>query len=158
MAGSRRPPARAVDGDTLSSQRVMKIAQFREELRAFLRQSDQVARRWGLTPQRYSLLLAIKGAPDGRERLNFTDLAQRLHLSANTVTELVARAEDAGLLRRERSTDDQRVVYVSLTHEGERRLRGALLENDQIRGELARAFEALSESFRLALHPPRRRR
>ena len=41
-------------------ERIVQIAAFRSELRTFLRQSEQVARRWRLTPQRFLLLLTIK--------------------------------------------------------------------------------------------------
>ena len=64
----------------------------------------------------------IKGAPDGSEQATITELAERLQLAQNTVTELVARAEAAGLLARERSGTDGRVVRLRLTEEGERRL------------------------------------
>lgn len=139
-------------GSRVPLERVIRIAQFRASLRAFLRRSEHVARRWNLTPQRYQLLLAIKGAPDGSERLSFTDLAERLQLSRNTVTELCARAEDAGLLEREPAAHDQRVVYLRLTREGERRLMGALVESEQDRRSLVRAFEELAETFRTAAH------
>jgi DNA-binding MarR family transcriptional regulator len=130
-------------------ERVQRLAAFRRELTGFLRESETVARRWGLTPQRYLLLLAIKGADDGGERLNMTQIADQLQLSKNTVTELVARAEEAGLLAREGSEADGRVVYLRLTDEGERRLRGALLESDSSRRELTRAFTSLAEAFKL---------
>jgi len=130
--------------------RVMQIAEFRAGLRRFLRESEEVSRRWGLTPQRYQLLLQVKGAPDGSERLSFTALAERLKVSPNTVTELVTRAEQAGLVRRERSGSDQRVVFVRLTEEGERRLRGALEESDEARRELIGSFEELQKTFKSA--------
>jgi DNA-binding MarR family transcriptional regulator len=131
-------------------ERVMQIAEFRAGLRQFLRESEEVSRRWGLTPQRYLLLLQVKGAPDGDERLSFTALAERLKVSPNTVTELVTRAEQAGLVRRERSGGDQRVVFVRLTEEGERRLHGVLEESDEARRELIRSFEALQKTFKTA--------
>jgi len=131
----------------LSLEQVMQIAEFRSRLRAFLRDTEQGARRFGLTPQRYELLLAIKGAPSGAERLSFTELAQRIHRSRNSVTELCARAEDAGLVVRTPSQLDQRVVYLHLTPEGERLLIGALKENERFRQELMCAFEYLRESF-----------
>jgi DNA-binding MarR family transcriptional regulator len=143
--------------DVLPLDQIIHIATFRSELRAFLRQSEAVARRWQLTPQRYMLLLAIKGAPDGSQRLNLTELANRLHLSPNTVTELCARAEAAGLLNREPADHDLRVVYVRLTKEGERRLRGALLESESLRAELIDAFGELAESFGRATRPRTRR-
>jgi DNA-binding MarR family transcriptional regulator len=70
----------------------------------------------------------IKGAPDGSERASVGQLAERLHLAQNTVTELVARAEAAGLLRREPSASDGRVVHLRLTEEGERRLAATVAE------------------------------
>ena len=131
-------------------ERIVHIAEFRAGLRRFLRQSERVAARWDLTPQRYLLLLAIKGAPDRSERLSFTGISERLQLSRNTVTELVARAEDAGLVEREPSQDDQRVVYLRLTDEGDRRLCGALLESDSYRRELNAVFDELAASFKRA--------
>jgi DNA-binding MarR family transcriptional regulator len=131
-------------------ERVMQIAEFRAGLRRFLRASEEVSRRWGLTPQRYLLLLQVKGAPDGTERLSFTALAERMKVSPNTVTELVTRAEQAGLVRRERSGGDQRVVFVRLTEEGERRLLGVLEESDEARRELIGSFEELQKTFKTA--------
>src|SRR5712691_13034305 len=101
---------------------VIAVAEFRAALRQFLRRSERVARRSGLTPQRYMLLLMIKGAPGGSEKSTVTELSERLQLAQSTVTELVRRAEDAGLIEREQSASDGRVVYLRLTREGERRL------------------------------------
>src|SRR5205085_9236108 len=91
--------------------------------------------------------------PDGTERLNFTELAERLQLSPNTVTELVARAEQSGLVEREPSEHDQRVIYLRLSAEGERRLCGVLIESEDYRRELTHAFEELTATFRLAELP-----
>src|ERR687884_1082591 len=99
---------------------VVRVAEFRASLRAFLRKSERNARRSGLTPQRYLLLLMIKGAPDGREQSTVTELAERLQLAQSTVTELVRRAEEAGLVERAQSPADGRVAHLRLTPEGER--------------------------------------
>jgi hypothetical protein len=48
---------------------------------------------------------------------------------------------------RESAEHDLRVVHLRLTDEGERRLGGALLENEDYRSELIDAFGELSESF-----------
>jgi DNA-binding MarR family transcriptional regulator len=98
------------------------VAEFRSALRVFLRRSERVARKSGLTPQRYLLLLMVKGAPGGDERSTVTELAERLQLAQSTVTELVSRAEAAGLIAREQSKTDARVAHLRLTREGERRL------------------------------------
>ena len=98
------------------------MAEFRSALRRFLRRTERVARDFDLTPQRYLLLLMVKGAPNGTERSTVTELAERLQLAQSTVTELVGRAEEAGLLARAASSDDGRVALLRLTPEGERRL------------------------------------
>jgi DNA-binding MarR family transcriptional regulator len=105
-----------------TSDDVMRAAEFRSALRRFERQADRIARASGLTPRWYLVLLLIKGSPDGGQRSTVTELAERLHLAQSTVTELVARAEEAGLVRREGSADDGRVAYLALTKEGEERL------------------------------------
>ena len=106
----------------LSAAEAVPVAEFRAALRGFLRTSERNARAAGLTPQRYLLLLMIKGAPDGSEQSTVTELAERLQLAQSTVTELVSRAEEIGLVERERSSDDGRIAFLRLTDEGERRL------------------------------------
>ncbi len=128
--------------------RVRRIADFRAALRAFERRTEQNARRCGLTPQRYLVLLMIEGASGGGADLTFTQLTERLQLGRNTVTELVARCETAGLVRRARSNTDRRTVHLSLTGEGRRRLRCALRGNDESRRELAKSFTQLRTTFR----------
>jgi DNA-binding MarR family transcriptional regulator len=135
---------------SLPVEKAQRIAAFRAALRTFLRRTEEVARRCDLTPQRYLLLLMVKGAPDGSERLRLTDLAYLLKIGRNTATELVARAEDAGLVRREDDARDRRVVLLALTEDGEHRLTRAVEENEQHRRELAQAFAVLAETFREA--------
>jgi len=126
---------------SLETSRVVEVAEFREALRRFLRQSERVARQSGLTPQRHLLLLMIKGAPDGSEQSTVTELADRLQLAQSTVTELVSRAEEAGLVERTQSQTDARVAYLRLTPEGERRLErsftGLVTERAQLRDAFA---------------------
>jgi DNA-binding MarR family transcriptional regulator len=153
-----RPAAAPRRNEIIPLEQIVHIAEFRSTLRAFLRRTERVARGVGLTPQRFELLLAIKGAPDGSQRLNFTSLANRLHLSRNTVTELCARAEDAGLLARERDPGDQRVIYLRLTKKADKLLCAALIENDAFRHELMHAFGDLRRSFATSAAGPVTRR
>lgn len=124
----------------IDTEAAIEVAALREALRAFLRESELIAQRSGLTPQRYLLLLMIKGAPDGSETSTVTQLARRLRLAQTTVTDLVRRAEDAGLVEREQSTVDARVAHLRLTAEGERRLarsfRAHATEREQLRAIL----------------------
>jgi len=120
----------------------MAVAEFRAALRKFLRRSERIARRSGLTPQRYSLLMMIKGAPDGAEQSTVTELSDRLQLAQSTVTELVHRAEEAGLVEREQSQTDARVAHLRLTEEGERRL---MLSFTALQAERKQLHEAFSQ-------------
>ena len=112
---------------------VIRVANFRAELRRFLRQSERVAAGRGLTPQRYLLLLMIKGAPDGSQRSTVTELTERLQLAQHTVTGLVARAVRSGLIRREVSGKDRRVTYLKLTSRGDRLLTASFGDLDRDR-------------------------
>ena len=128
---------------SLDTRQAVEVAEFRAALRRFLRQSERIARRSGLTPQRHLLLLMIKGAPDGRERSTVTELAQRLQLAQSTVTQLVRRAEEAGLIERTPSTDDGRVALLRVSAEGELRLASAFATLDAERGLLRCALVSL---------------
>jgi DNA-binding MarR family transcriptional regulator len=126
-----------------SIQDVIAVAEFRSALRHFLRRSEKIARRSGLTPQRYTLLMMIKGSRDGREQSTVTELAERLQLAQSTVTELVRRAESAGLIEREQSQRDARVAHLRLTAEGDRRLMLSFTALEQERQQLSDAFASL---------------
>ena len=122
---------------------VVTVAAFRSALRQFLRRSERIARQSGLTPQRHLLLLMIKGAPNRTEQSSVTELAERLQLAQSTVTELVRRAEEAGLIEREQSSQDGRVAHLRLTSEGENRLMRSFTDHETERAQLREAFEQL---------------
>lgn len=132
-----------VDETQPSVKDVIAVAEFRSALRHFLRRSEKVARQSGLTPQRYTLLMMIKGAPGGEEQSTVTELAERLQLAQSTVTELVRRAETAGLIEREQSQRDARVAHLRLTTEGERRLMLSFTALETERAQLREAFASL---------------
>lgn len=128
---------------SITTSEACAVAEFRSALRRFLRRTERIARQSDLTPQRYLLLLMVKGAADGSERSTVTELSDRLQLAQSTVTELVSRAEEAGLLQREQSHLDARVAHLRLTEEGERRLAQAFTGLADERDNLRRAFEHL---------------
>jgi DNA-binding MarR family transcriptional regulator len=132
---------------TFKVEDVVAVAEFRTALRRYARRSERVARQYGLTPQRYLLLLMIKGAADGKEQSTVTELADRLQLAQSTVTELVRRAEETGLVTREQSQDDARVAHLRLTPEGDRRLMQSFQEIATERAQLRDAFSHLDETF-----------
>ena len=97
------------------------LADFRYELRRFLRYSEQIARRHGVTPLQYQLLLQVKGYP-GREHATVGELAERLQAKHHGAVALVSRCEEAGFVTRRSSEEDRRAVFVELTPKGERLL------------------------------------
>ena len=93
------------------------LAHFRYQLRRFLRFSEEVTRRKGITPLQYLLMLQIQGFP-GREWATVAELAERLQAKHHGVVALISRCEAAGLVRRSISHSDRRRVEVQLTRKG----------------------------------------
>jgi DNA-binding MarR family transcriptional regulator len=93
------------------------LLRFRTELRRFLRWSEEQAEVEGLTPAQHQLLLAVRGSDDPRGA-TIKEIADALFLRHHTTTELVDRAEAAGLLRRARDDNDHRVVRLHITRAG----------------------------------------
>ncbi len=122
-----------VSARPLSKQDFEALAQFRFGIRRYLRFSEEIVRRDGLTPQQYQLLLALKGFP-GREWATVREVADRLQLRHHSVVELVNRAQAEGLVERAADPDDGRVVRVLLTGRGEQVLsRLSALHREQLR-------------------------
>jgi DNA-binding MarR family transcriptional regulator len=144
-----------VNSDVMSE--LAAAAEFRSALRAFLRRTVDASSANGLTPQRYDLLLQIRArSPDAESTV--TELAERLSLPQPAVTELVNRAELAGLVRRRRHPEDGRVTRLTLTAKGERRLLATFEELRGGRQALLDAFEHAARSLRTTEPAPPRRR
>lgn len=94
------------------------LADFRYQLRRFLRFSELLTRRHGITNLQYLLLLQVKGFP-GRDWANVGELAERLQAHQHGVVSLVSRCEKLGLVERRPGRDDRRAVEVHLTPAGE---------------------------------------
>ena len=95
------------------------LADFRYQLRRFLRFSEELVHAYGITPQQYQLLLQIKGYPQ-RDWATVGELAERLQAKHHGVVSLVSRCEKIGLVRRQPSLHDRRCVEVHLSPAGER--------------------------------------
>jgi DNA-binding MarR family transcriptional regulator len=96
-----------------------RLLEFRDGLRHFLHWSEQQANHAGLTGAQHQLLLAVRGHAG---RPSMSDVAWHLLLRHHSAVELVDRAERAGLVRRVTDHQDQRVVRLELTGDGEARL------------------------------------
>ena len=120
MSGAKKESRRDVD-----ELDVHNAALFRFALRRFHARSNRIARRCGLTPRQYLLLLAIEASDGERRRVTVGELVETLALAHSTVTELLDRAERLGLVARRTGRSDRRIVEIGSTAEGRRRFAAA---------------------------------
>jgi DNA-binding MarR family transcriptional regulator len=98
-----------------------RLSHFRHRLRRFLRFSEVLCKRQGLTSLQYQLLLHVMGFP-GRNWATIGELADRLQAQHHGVVALIDRCERLQLLERRPGRRDQRVVEIHLLPKGERLL------------------------------------
>jgi len=130
-------------GKRLTVAEYRALADFRCQLRRFLRFSEDAARGAGLEPQHHQVLLALRGMPDGTAA-TIGVLADRLQLRHHTMVELIDRMAARNLVRRRPGTTDRRQVVVRLTPRGERVLPRLSLAH---RAELRAVAPALLRSL-----------
>jgi DNA-binding MarR family transcriptional regulator len=99
------------------------LVSLRRIMRATDLHSRKLGKSVGLTTPQLVVIRAIgeKGLPTA------SDIARAVSLSQATVTTILNRLEENGLLTRERSTEDRRRVKVQLTERGKSVLREAPL-------------------------------
>jgi len=117
-----------------------RLARFRYALRRYLRFSEDAARRAGVSPTQYQLMLFVKSF-----RTDFpsiADLAERMQVSHHSAVELIDRSESAGLLARQKDPRDARRVRVRLTPKGARILGRLVSEHYGRLDELHRSVPA----------------
>ena len=82
---------------------------------AFNRVYKPLLDRLGLTYPQYLVMLVL-WEQDG---VSVKDIGERLFLDSGTLTPLLKRMEAAGLIKRTRSTEDERQVMIALTPQGQ---------------------------------------
>ena len=123
------------DGDiTLNEYRA--LADFRYNIRRYLRFSEHAARQAGVEPQQYQFLLAIKGMSDD-VRCTVGELAERMQIQHHSTVELVDRMAEHALVVRKRGNEDRREVLVQLSAKGEKLLRDLAIHHRNELKELA---------------------
>ena len=129
-----------MNASTVGDAEYVRLLEFRDGLRRFLRWSEERAKEVGLTAPQHQLLLSIRGhAGDPSVR----DVAEHLLLRHHSAVELVDRAAAAGLVRRIADSGDQRVVRLQLTSEGESKLRQLSATHLEELSRLRPQFESL---------------
>jgi len=120
------------------------LAEFRFQIRKFLRFSEQAVHAAGLERGQYQLMLAIKGMPAG-VRPRIRDLADQMQIKHHSAVELINRLESGGYVHRERAQDDRREVLLVLAPKGERVLAELALHHHE---ELQSAAPSLVAALR----------
>ena len=88
--------------------------------------------RLGITYPQY-LVLMILWEEDG---MPVNDIAKKLILNTNTITPLLKRMENQGIIKRKRSRQDERKVIVQLTAKGRELQEEAVLIPEKLAGRL----------------------
>jgi len=138
---------------TRSSRRVresdyLALAEFRYQVRRFLRFSEANAHKVGVQPQQHRLLLAIKGMPAGL-MANVGNLAEKLQIQHHSAVELIDRTAASGLVIRRQHPADRRIVTVHVTPRGERLLQKLSWQNrEELRSAAPTLVKALRELTR----------
>jgi DNA-binding MarR family transcriptional regulator len=119
------------------------LAEFRYQIRQFLRFSDRAVEAAGLERQQYQLMLAMKGMPEGLHP-RIREIAQQMQIQHHSAVELINRLEAGGYVRREKAVDDRREVLLVLTPKGEKVLAElALHHHEQLQEAAPRLVGAL---------------
>jgi DNA-binding MarR family transcriptional regulator len=82
---------------------------------AFNRVYKPLLGRLGLTYPQYLVMLVLWE----RDGVPVKDIGERLHLDSGTLTPLLKRLEAAELIKRTRSTEDERQVLIALAPQGQ---------------------------------------
>lgn len=106
-----------LDARPLSKRDFETLADFRYQIRKFVRFSEQLALKHGIKPQQYQLLLQVKGYP-GRDWATVGELAERLQSQHHGVVALISRCEKLGLVERRRSSEDKRRIEIRVLAKG----------------------------------------
>ena len=86
-----------------------------ECLQGFERLSGESVRKCGLTAPQFDIIATLGNTPG----MSYKDLGERTLITKGTMTGVIERLEQKGLVLRTRNADDKRSFFVQLTSEGE---------------------------------------
>jgi DNA-binding MarR family transcriptional regulator len=86
---------------------------------AFLGKADRHIRTLGLTPSQFDVIVTL-GDTDG---MTCKELSEKTLVTKGTLTGVLDRLADKGLIERIPSRDDRRAIFVRLTPKGEERFK-----------------------------------
>lgn len=83
--------------------------------KAVIRLYQPLLKALNLTYPQYLVMLVLW---EEKSQVRLNDIGQRLHLDSGTLTPLLKRMAEQGLIRREKSRQDERALAISLTEAG----------------------------------------
>lgn len=142
----------------------MDIGAFNKQMRTYLRkinlktvqQMNRCIRPLGITPSQMMILFSL----DRQGTMNISELEEHAELPKSNVSAICGRLEESGLVTRHRDSNDQRIVYVTLTDDArvlikrakqvvdteQNRLAGRL--SDEQREQILQGLSLLYQMFR----------
>ena len=93
---------------------ISTISKIKEHANSFIMQSLAQHGVHGLVTSHGDILVVLFH----RQKVTMRDIADTIHRTKPTVTVLVAKLVDLGLVKKEQSPEDARVSYVELTNKG----------------------------------------
>src|SRR5476649_1624437 len=84
-------------------------------LQSYERLSGQYVRQSGLTHAQFDIIATLGNTPG----MSYKELGDKTLITKGTLTGVIERLEQKGLVERERSVDDKRSFFIRLTREGE---------------------------------------
>ncbi|KAJ54865.1 transcriptional regulator, MarR family protein [Actibacterium mucosum KCTC 23349] len=104
--------------ENVSSINALRLLQAADEFRSRL--AGEFSAVHGISVNEFVLLMHLDNATS--KRLSRVELAGRMHVSASTVTRMVAPMEKIGMVAREVDPRDARIAFVAITEAGQTRL------------------------------------
>jgi DNA-binding MarR family transcriptional regulator len=86
-----------------------------ECMQGFERHSGESVRRSGLTHAQFDIIATLGNTPG----MSYKELGEKTLITKGTLTGVIERLEQKGLVERERSSDDKRSFFVRLTAAGD---------------------------------------
>lgn len=104
--------------ETLEEEALLSIRRTSDRLQ---HHTVQLFKPHGITPTQYNVLRILRGAGD--TGLRCSEIGERLVSSDPDITRLLGRLQKQKLIKRKRDPKDKRVIYATITAEGQRLLK-----------------------------------
>ena len=99
--------------------------------------NNQLEKKSKATFKQFQVLSAME---EMGETANATEMAKRLVTNANTISTILDRMERKGLVIKTRDTDDRRMVYLTFTNKGKKKLAEAKVITQKVMGIMTYDF------------------